>query len=251
MARSSCCEVEEEMKRNLLRLATATVLCAASVAPQAATMTLTRWTFGNGNAVHASAPAFGGLAGGFSGTVSGAGAPFDGAIDSYCVELVQSFSFNTAYRNYDVIDSSAYFGDAKAAMLGQLLSYANPLVAGAAAGSQDDKSTALQLAIWNTVYDADDTLSGGTFADTSGFAATANAFLVGAKSQLNHLDLWVLQSKTNQPAGSTGHQDQLIWREKVQRVPSQEVPEPASMALVCAALGGLSLSSRRRSARAR
>lgn len=230
------------MNKSLSALALAALLCGASVPSQAATMTLTQWTFGNGNVVSASAPAFGGYAGGFSGTLSGAGEAFDGNIDSYCVELTQTFNWNTAYGNSNLVSSSSYFADsAKADTLGKLLSYANPLVESAAAGSQDDFSTSLQLAIWNTVYDNDNTLSDGAFKDSSAFAAKADEFLAGARGQASSLELWVL--------ASANHQDQLIWLEPAPRLTGQDVPEPTSLMLAIAAFGGLGLASRRRRSR--
>lgn len=236
----------------LKHLTSAIALAAAAAASQADTLTLNSWTYGNGNAVNSvstsPAASFSGLGGGFTGTLTGI-AGFGLTIETYCVELTQSFSMGTAYANYFLESASSYFGGTKANALGQLLSHANPLVTGASAGSKDDFSTALQIAIWNIVYDSDSTVVSGNFTDTSSHAAQANAFLSGAASAANNLELFVLKSQAGVPQGSSGHQDQLIWRQRPDR--SNDVPEPASLALALGAIGALGWSSRRRKSAAR
>ena len=232
------------MKQTVVNLGVAALLAGASVASQAATMTLNNWTWGNGNNVNATAPAYSGAGGGFSGTLTGASAQFNGNINTYCVELGEFFSFGTANPNYNVLTSVSYFGAGKALQLAKLLSYANPLVAASAAGTKDDLSTALQLAIWNTVYDTDATLSSGMFKDISGYAAQANSFLAGAATQSNYLQLFVLSS--GKPVLPTaGNQDQLIWLDGGGSS-GGNIPEPTSLALAFGALGALGFATRRR-----
>lgn len=226
----------DTVNKTLSKLAAVTLTCAAATSSQAATLTFTGWTYGNGNSVSVTTPSFSGQGGGLHGTLSGASA-LNGAIDTYCVELTQSIGFNTPYSDYTLVDAAAHSGftQAKVDKLGRLLSFANAAISSAGGGLKDDYSTSLQLAIWNIVYDNDDSLSvqsGGTFSDTSGFAAKANDFLNGAISATNTLQLWVLESRE--------HQDQLVWRTR------QDVPEPASLALALTALGGLGWSSKRR-----
>lgn len=205
-------------------------------------MTLSGWTWGNGNAVQATAPAYNGHAGGFSGTLSGA-IGLDGAIQTYCVQLNQVFNWNIGYNDVSVVSANTHFGPAsgKADRLGRLLSYVQDqnLFGLAAAGTKDNLSTALQLAIWNIVYDTDATLGAGTFKDTSGSATQATTLLTSSANWLSSLDLWVLATPTAQ--------DQLVWR-TAQRTTTQDVPEPGSLALAGLALAGLLLSGARRRA---
>jgi hypothetical protein len=224
------------MTSNVLHRAALGLTLLASVhAAQAATVTLNSWTFGSGKTVHTVAPGYNGAAGGFSGSLDGAG------LMTYCVELTQSFNWNTSYTHFTDETALDYFGAGsdKALKLAKLVSYAfydKVVHVGTAA-----QSTSLQLAIWNVVYDGDYSLSSGSFADTSGYASYASTLLNASQSFTNMANVWVL--------ASPGQQDQLHWGKLTAGRPSNadaEVPEPATLALVLAALGAAAFAARGR-----
>jgi len=224
-------------------------------------MTLTHYTNGSNN-VYVTYPAFTPVAageynnrgaGGFSGTLTGSGIPgLDGSIDTYCVQLGEYFSFNGAYSDYTVINpASIYFQPsspvgARADRMAQLFSYVvdSNLFANAVAGTKDDLSTALQLAVWEIKYESELTaldvtigdLKASTGAGTTNatFTNLANSLLTSSAGATITQELYVLQS-----LGNPGHQDQVMWRPK-------SVPEPASLSLAMLAFAAAGMATRRR-----
>lgn len=227
------------MNMTLVRPLAALALATAAMASHAAAVTLTGWAFGSGNTV--STTTYGGQAGGFGGALSGTGSFDTTSFITYCIELEEHFYFSASpMTGYNVVDGGSYFaarrGSADIAdRLGRLMTYVadNPtLVANAAA------STSLQLAVWNMVYDTDYSVSrAGSFSDSSSYRLGADTLLAGANSiTTSRYDVYALER--------AGSQDFLLL--SLRSAARVDVPEPGSLALVGAALGGLALVRRRR-----
>jgi len=187
------------------------------------TVNLSAWTYGSGNAVNVGSPTYSGQGGGFSGVLSNAGAYNDASFETYCVELGQSFNWNVSYTNYQIVKGDTYSlwagNPATAGQIGQLMTYVGTL------GALDSaKSTGVQLAIWELIYETGSSysLSSGTFQNTpSSSNAYADSLLSAFSSTTSMYNVDVLKNKD--------HQDFLILT---------AVPEPQAYAL---ALAGLAL----------
>lgn len=188
-------------------------------------------------------------AGAFTGNTSGfADARFNGALITYCVEFTEVFGFGTM-NGYNVVAGASYLHwlpEADRAgianRLGSLMTYVNGLTGSAAVDSATE-SAAVQLAIWETIYEKPvgedlDLNSGNLTEKKSGngdLRTQANSYLTGSASTKSLYDVWVLTKDKSQD-----------WLLLTDRLPPQEVPLPGSLPLLVAGLGALGVSMRRR-----
>ena len=253
------------MTKRQVRTLAAVALGGLAMASQAATVNLTQWAYVDswGNVVNVGSPDYSGAAGGFKGAVlfdsadsaSGFSGMMTGVI-TYCVELQETFKLPSGAMSGFSVQAGANYGEwnntnglgktatGTANRLGQLLSYAaanNVIRSGSAAAD----STSLQLAIWNVIYDTDNSVGAGAFKEKSGsqYDAYANTLLAGSTHWNQMLDVYVLQKN--------GVQDFVLTRDSGRVVTSNtegiaNIPEPASLALAALGLVAAGAASRRR-----
>jgi hypothetical protein len=216
---------------------------------QAGVLTLTQWEYGTAGVVRMSAPApdVNLLAGALRGTLSGlSGEPahFNGELVTYCVELTQwAPAWNRATGGYSVVSGLTYFGTGhRGNQLGSFMSFVDTQSLFDAGDPRVHNAGALQLAIWNLIYDSDHALGTGNLRETANLAyrQTADALLGGWRDWLNAggqsgYDVYVLRHDQ--------HQDFLLLREKAGS--HHEVPLPGTLALLLPALFTLALLRRR------
>jgi len=184
-------------------------------------------------------PSYDGPAGRFFGTgdVGGSDALRFGVIDAastssfvaWCAELTQTFSFNVTY-DYTLVSGAAHFGAVKADELSRLFTAAQGFVV-------DNKtSAAMQAAIWEIIYEQDQTFSllGGTFKggpedpSAQGAFDTVNGFLTHLSDYAALARIDVLEN--------AAQQDFLV----------ATIPEPETWLLTIAGLGLIGVVRRRR-----
>jgi hypothetical protein len=198
-------------------------------------------------------PAYNGQGGQFQGTFNPDGNSGPNATDDFfrffCVQLGEYYSFNNTYTYTRVLQGDSADNTALKYLYDQ--NYPNKsmgnFLGGSPYGSFANATTsgAMQLAIWNIIYDTDWTLNSGTFQATDSAAkSAANTMLTNVKAAIDSNALlsgeWTLYRFEN--VGNPGHQDFLS---ATYASGDRFLPLPGTLALFGIGLAGLGLARRK------
>ena len=218
-------------------IASAATVAALSVSPVAfgaygdqGSLKMSNYAYGGMSFSIVSPSHTGGVgAGGFSASYDAnfAAAPAAKSFVAYCIDLAQTFSWNSAFTVTET-NPSLLFGATKALALGQL--YTQHFWEATTAS----KSAAFQLAVWEIITETSGpyALTGGSFAVTSGDAgtlSTATGWLGSLSGAGDGYKLTALVGPNNQ--------DQMM---------ATPVPEPETYMMLLAGLGLMGFVARRR-----
>jgi hypothetical protein len=251
------------IKKSLVNVGVAALLGGMAVAAQAAPLSM-NLGFANGSAnmtvgktnegdpndyITASAGAFKGQ--------TGATAPFNtNAFITYCVQLTQNFYLNTTYGDYSLVGGNSYFSSVVPALavsgatVVNRLEYLFSSLGSNASPSSSTRSAAIQLAVWEAIYEGNNYGQVGGYLDGGGtFGATGTASLVISTAET------ILSDAISYAAGGGAKLFALGVLKNEQRQDflvlegggfQAGVPEPTSLALAFGALGALGFATRRR-----
>ncbi len=208
------------LRRAGMAAATCVALSAASTA--FATNTLVTIGYANGSENFTVSNHSGQVsAGGFSGTYNGV------PIDFWCIDLFHTFNLGSTYTDYVAAPySNTRLSELFQADLGSALT-----------GPVNVNSAAFQLAIWNIIYDNDNSVSSGTWSATgdSNAITLANMWLGSLPASSNFL----LTSLTS--TADPQHQGFVT-----PGGPLGQVPEPSSIPLLGVGLAAMLFAIRNR-----